>query len=62
MSQGPLATVVAPPEPVPPLRWNTIVPAVVGLALCGVHVILLPETQYEYCAPPSVVTTLPEAL
>jgi hypothetical protein len=49
---------VAPPEPF----WNTTVPIVVGLVLGGAQVILLPETQYEYCRPLSVVTTLPEVL
>jgi hypothetical protein len=49
---------VAPPEPF----WNTTVPVVVGLVPCGVQVILFPETQYEYCRPSSVVTTLPEVL
>ena len=35
-------------------------PVVVGLVLCGVQVILLPDTQYAYFASPSSVATLPE--
>jgi hypothetical protein len=38
------------------------VPVVVGLVLCGVQVILLPETQYEYFVALSIVTTLPEVV
>jgi hypothetical protein len=34
----------------------------VGFVLCGVQVILLPDTQYEYAASLSSVTVLPEAL
>ena len=34
-----------PPEPLPPFFWKTIVPVVVGLVVCGVQVMLLPETQ-----------------
>jgi hypothetical protein len=37
----------APPDPLTPPCWNTMVPVVVGLVLCEVHVIRLPETQYE---------------
>jgi hypothetical protein len=28
--------------------WNTMVPVMVGLVVCGVQVIFFPETQYEY--------------
>jgi hypothetical protein len=45
-----------------PPFWNTIVPVVVGFVVCGVQVILLPATQYEYFAALSAVTTLPEAV
>jgi hypothetical protein len=27
--------------------WNTIVPVVLGFVVCGVQVIVFPETQYE---------------
>lgn len=36
-----------------------MVPVTVGLALSGVQVMVFPETQYEYCAPVSVVITFP---
>jgi hypothetical protein len=45
-----------------PSFWNAIVPVMVGLVLCGDQVILFPETQYEYGAVSSTVTTLPEVL
>ncbi len=54
---------VAPPEPELPLLWSTIAPVMVGRLLCGVMVIVFPETQYEYCVSPEspeIVTTLPE--
>jgi hypothetical protein len=38
----------APPLPVELPFWNTMVPAMVGLVLCGVIVSLLPATQYAY--------------
>jgi hypothetical protein len=41
-----------------PFFWNTTVPVRVGLAICGVQVIVLPETQYEYFASLSNVSTL----
>jgi hypothetical protein len=47
-----------PPEPPLPFFWNTTVPVRVGLVICGVQVIVLPETQYEYFASLSSVTTL----
>jgi hypothetical protein len=30
-----------------PFFWNTTVPVVLGFVVCGVHVIVFPETQYE---------------
>jgi hypothetical protein len=42
--------------------WNTTVPVVVGLVLCGVQVIVFPDTQYEYFASLPIVTTLPEVV
>jgi hypothetical protein len=42
-----------------------MVPVMVGLVLCGVMVIVFPETQYAYCASPEspvMVSTLPEVV
>jgi hypothetical protein len=44
-----------------PAFCNTMVPVVIAPVLCGVHVIWLPETQYEYGAL-STVTTLSAVL
>jgi len=44
---APVLPVPPPPEPPTPPCWNTMVPVVVGLVLCGVHVIRFPATQYE---------------
>ena len=57
-----------PPEPVAPCFWSTIEPVTVPVApvLCGVQVMELAETQYEYfvkygsARSPTLVTTLPE--
>jgi hypothetical protein len=53
---------VVPAVPVVTAFWSTIVPVMVGFALCGVAIIVLPETQYEYFVSPASVsvTTLPE--
>jgi hypothetical protein len=39
--------------------WNITVPVRGGLALCGVHVIVVPEMQYAYAVSLSVESTLP---
>src|SRR5215510_13226728 len=58
----PVAPPPAPPLPVVLLLWNTTVPVVVRPEVPGVQVMLLPETQYEYGALPSIVRVLPEAV
>src|SRR5213083_179171 len=65
MSHGPIAPpappVPAPPPPVEaPSGWNSIVPAIVGLLLWGVQVILVAEAQMEYLLRPSMVAVFPE--
>jgi hypothetical protein len=49
-------------EPVLLPCWDTTVPVVVGLAVCGVHVSVFPETQYENFVPSEVVITPPEVV
>ncbi len=51
---------LTPPVPVLLPGSNTIVPAIVGLVLCGVQVILVEDAQNEYWLMTSIRTVLPE--